>query len=113
MLVDSTQVLTGAADNTIKLWDCERGTEICSWSTNSAVRSCGFSHLGDLLMFTTDIRNNVDCELFVYDARDTREHVAKIPIEGEKVTAGVWGPFDEFIITGHADGSVRHYDYRV
>ena len=27
-----------------------------------------------------------------------------------KVTAAVWGPFDEFVLTGHEDGSVSQFD---
>lgn len=111
--MDSTLVLTGSADNTAKIWDCEYGKEIRSFPTNSSVRTCGFSHLGDLLMYSTDERRDVNCEILVYDVRANENEVAKINVEGEKVTSSVWGPFDEYIITGHGDGTVAHYDYPV
>ena len=28
---------------------------------------------------------------------------------GSKITAALWGPLDQYIITGHEDGSLRHY----
>lgn len=111
--VDSSLVLTGAADDTAKLWDTEKGVAIQTWNTNSAIRSCGFSRLGNLLMFSTEDRKDVDCEIFVYDTRSNEGAVSRIPVEGDRVSAGLWGPFDEYIITGHADGKVRHYDYKV
>lgn len=64
-------------------------------------------------MFTTDERKDINCQMFVYDTRANEGPVAIIVIEGEKVTSGLWGPFDEYIVTGHADGSVCHYDYTV
>ena len=33
-----------------------------------------------------------------------------IPIEGSRISAALWGPFDEFLITGHEDGSICRYD---
>lgn len=111
--MDSTLVLSGSADNTAKIWDCEYGKEIRSFPTSSSIRTCGFSHLGNLLMYSTDERRDVKCEILVYDVRTDESPIAKMNVEGEKVTAGVWGPFDEYIITGHGDGTVAHYDYQV
>ena len=34
----------------------------------------------------------------------------KIPVEGSKITSAVWGPFDEFLVTGHENGAVCRYD---
>jgi translation initiation factor 3 subunit I len=112
--VDSTQVLTGAGDDTVKLWDCELGKEVRNWNTASAVRTCAFTHLGDLIMFTTDERSATPCELFVYDLRANEDPITVIPMEtNRKVTAALWGPLDQFIVTGHADGSICHYDHKV
>ena len=34
-----------------------------------------------------------------------------IPIEGSRISAALWGPLiDEFLITGHEDGSICRYD---
>ena len=95
------------------VWDCETGKPIRTFTTNAPVRSCGFSNLGDLLMFTTDERKDVRCEVLVYDVRADDSAIARITVDGAKITAGLWGPFDEYIIAGHEDGSLSHYDYRV
>ena len=33
-----------------------------------------------------------------------------IPIEGSRISAAVWGPFDEFVVTGHENGAICRYD---
>lgn len=67
---DTSLVLTGAADNTARLWDCETGKELAQYGTNSAVRTCGFSANGDYLMYSTDATMNNTCEIILCDVRD-------------------------------------------
>ncbi len=31
-------------------------------------------------------------------------------IKPSKVTSAVWGPFDQYVITGHEDGSISQFD---
>ena len=31
-------------------------------------------------------------------------------MEFSKVTSAIWGSFDQYVITGHADGTVAKYD---
>ena len=64
------------------------------------------------MMFSTEDRKDVGCEIFLYDLRAS-EPTTRLMVDGPKVTSGLWGPFDEFLITGHEDGSVCHYDYKV
>ena len=64
-------------------------------------------------MFTTDERKDVKCEIMVYDVRADDNAIARITVDGAKITTGLWGPFDEYIITGHEDGSLTQYDHRV
>ena len=106
-------VLTGAADDTAKLWDCELGKELRSYPTNSAIRTCNFSQLGNLFMFSTEERRDVRCEILVYDSRVDESAISRFAIDGPPISASVWGPLDETIITGHTDGSVSQYDFRV
>lgn len=103
-------MLTGAADNTARLWDTETGREVSQFETSSAVRTCGFSSTDKLLMFTTDATIGKLCEISLFDVRESQAPVKKLSIEGSKVTAAVWGPADEYIITGHENGTVSQYD---
>ena len=68
-LGSSTQVLTGAADNTARLWDCETGRELFKFETNSAVRTCCFSYSGKLFTYSTDMAMKSKCEIVLYDVR--------------------------------------------
>lgn len=34
----------------------------------------------------------------------------KVVVEGSRVTSALWGPFDQFLITGHEDGTLAQYD---
>ena len=64
-------------------------------------------------MISTDERKGIDCEVMVFDVRSPDSPVVRIPVQGSKVTAALWGPFDQSIITGHEDGSLSHYDHQV
>ena len=39
--------------------------------------------------------------------------ILSIPVQGPKVTASVWGPCDEYIITGHENGLLCKWDAKV
>ncbi len=41
------------------------------------------------------------------------EPYMRIPIQGPKVTAAVWGPCDEYIVTGHENGALSKWDPQV
>ncbi|RUS72054.1 hypothetical protein EGW08_020183 [Elysia chlorotica] len=116
---DSTKVLTGAADNTCKLWDCETGAQIASLKTNTAVRTNGFSYSGNLIMYSTDKTMGFPCEIFIFDIRDGSQlqsgnPMTKVPIESPmpKITSAIWGPNEEFILTGHDGGDLNQFDLK-
>ena len=67
---DSSLVLSGSADNSARLWDCETGKEVSRFDTKSAVRTCAFSYSSNLFMYTTDEVMGNKCEVLLYDTRD-------------------------------------------
>lgn len=107
---DSTIVLTGAADNSARLWDCETGKELTVFPTQSAVRTCAFSHSGQYLMYTTDEAMSNKCEIFLYDVRYYESPIRRVVVDSSKVTSAVWGPLDEYIVTGHDNGALSQYN---
>ncbi|XP_077991124.1 eukaryotic translation initiation factor 3 subunit I-like [Glandiceps talaboti] len=112
---DSTRVVTGAADNSCRLWDCQTGKQLAKIDTKTAVRTCGFTYSGQELFFTTDKQMGYECEMFFYDIRDPRqmsngEAYLTVPMDMPKVTSAIWGPLDEYLITGHEDGALCHWD---
>ena len=46
---DTTHLVTGAADNTVRLWDIQTGKELNKIDTKSAVRTANFSFSGNLV----------------------------------------------------------------
>lgn len=114
---DTTQVLTGAADNSCRLWDCETGKQLGSFETKSAVRTCGFSYSGQTFMYSTDKAMGHECEIVFYDTRDARQikntsPYMVLPVEMPKVTAAVNNGLDKYLITGHLDGSMVKWDIK-
>ena len=67
---DTSRVLTGSADNSTRLWDCETGTQLNQFDTGSAVRACVFSYSSNLFVYTTDATMGSVCEIYLYDVRD-------------------------------------------
>jgi len=46
------------------------GVQLSEFQTKSAVRTCGLSFSGNLIMYTTDKAMSQPCEMRVYDSRD-------------------------------------------
>lgn len=44
---------------------------------------------------------------------DSKEPILSVPVKGPKVTAALWGPLDQFIITGHENGDLCQWDTKV
>lgn len=115
----STKLLSGSADNTCKLWDVETGKELESLATNTAVRSCGFSYCGNLIMFTTDQAMGHASTLNVFDIRESYQITNNEPMlkktmstNGSKISAAVWGPLGETIVTGHENGQMTLFSVK-
>lgn len=112
---DTTKLMTGAADNKCKIWDCETGKLLIDHDTKTAVRTCGFSYSGNLVMLSTDKAMKNQCELFVFDVRAPEtlrncnpKWVKEMP--KSKITSAVWGPLDEVIVTGHENGELCQWN---
>ncbi|ELW48627.1 Eukaryotic translation initiation factor 3 subunit I [Tupaia chinensis] len=111
---DTKHVLTGSADNSCRLWDCETGKQLALLKTNSAVRTCGFDFGGNIIMFSTDKQMGYQCFVSFFDLRDpsqidSNEPYMKIPCNDSKITSAVWGPLGECIIAGHESGELNQY----
>jgi len=111
---DNLHFLTGAADNTAIMWDTETGTKLSEIVTQSAVRTCGFTFSAKDFMISTDAAMGKMCEIQLFNLQqclnERPEPYLRIPVQGSKVTAAVWGPCDEYIITGHENGVITKWD---
>uniref|UniRef100_A0A8C1SPH9 Eukaryotic translation initiation factor 3 subunit I n=1 Tax=Cyprinus carpio TaxID=7962 RepID=A0A8C1SPH9_CYPCA len=111
---DTKNVLTGSADNSCRLWDCETGKQLALVETNSAVRTCGFDFSGNIIMFSTDKQMGYQCILNYFDLRDPQQiednqPYLSLPCNESKITSAVWGPLGEFVIAGHENGEINQY----
>jgi len=95
------------------------GKEIGQLTTNSSVRTCGFSYSANLAVFSTDKALGHQCEMFIMDVRNVdstlsqEDAISRILVNGPRISAILWGALDETIITGHEDGEIKLWDVRV
>uniref|UniRef100_A0A3B3SKA7 Serine-threonine kinase receptor-associated protein n=1 Tax=Paramormyrops kingsleyae TaxID=1676925 RepID=A0A3B3SKA7_9TELE len=111
---DTKHVLTGSADNTCRLWDCQTGRQLALLKTSSAVRTCGFDFSGNIIMFSTDKQMGYQCYLNYFDLRDPQQieenqPYVSVPCSESKITSAVWGPLGEFVIAGHENGEINQF----
>jgi len=52
------------------------------------------------------------CSIFLHDVVSL-DMISVILVEQAKVTAASWGPFDNYLVTGHENGVLCQYDLRV
>lgn len=112
---DSTKVLTAGADQTSKLWDCETGVCVNTYNTKSSSRSANFSYCGNLFEYTTDRQMKHEPMVSVHDVREPADATPALQFTIDTKTmskpmCSLWGPLDEYIITGHDDGTLAHWD---
>ncbi|XP_030268154.1 eukaryotic translation initiation factor 3 subunit I isoform X2 [Sparus aurata] len=115
---DTKNVLTGSADNSCRLWDCETGKQLALLHTNSAVRTCGFDFSGNIIMFSTDKQMGYQCFLNFFDLRDPQQiednqPYLSVPCSDYKITSAVWGPLGEFVIAGHENGEINQFSAKL
>jgi len=113
---DTSHLVTGAADNSVRLWDIQTGKELSLIDTKSAVRTAAFSYSGNMVCYTTDKQMGYPCEINVVDARNFNadEPIFKvaIPSGGPKVTSMIWSGLDDLLLTGHDNGDLVQWDVK-
>jgi len=116
--VDPTTTLlaTGAADNTIRLWEVSTGRCLKTWDFPTAVKRVEFSEDGTLLLGVTEQRMGHLGTVVVFpininlEATQANEPLFTITMRESKATVAAWSYLNKYIITGHEDGTVGQYD---
>lgn len=115
---DTTKLMSGSGDNTLRIWDCATGKEISQLGTNSSVRACAFSYSGNLAVYATDKALGHQCEMFIIDIRtpdailQQDDNICRTAMSGSRISSLLWGALDETIITGHENGDLVIWDSR-
>ncbi|CCU81582.1 eukaryotic translation initiation factor 3 [Blumeria hordei DH14] len=111
----STIIASGAADNTVRLWDIKSGKCLKVWDFNTAVKRVEFNEDGSQLLAVTEQRMGFLGTIVVLDikidinAEQSDEKVMTITCEESKATVAGWSYLSKYIIAGHEDGSVSQY----
>jgi translation initiation factor 3 subunit I len=115
----STLIASGAADNTVKLWDVKSGKCLKTWDFDTAVKRVEFNEDGSQLLAVTEMRMGFLGTIVVLDikldveAEQSSEKVLTISCEESKATVAGWSYMSKYIIAGHQDGTVSQYDPKV
>ena len=115
----TTLLASGAADNTIKLWEVRTGKCLKTWEFPTAVKRVEFSEDGKKLLGVTEKRMGHLATIVVFDivvdvtAEQTTEPFLTITCEDAKATVAGWSFLSKYIISGHEDGTVSQYDGEV
>jgi translation initiation factor 3 subunit I len=110
---------TGAADNTIRLWDVDTGKCLKTWEFPTAVKRVEFSEDGTQLLGVTEKRMGYLGTIVVFDikvdveAEQSEEKSLTITCDESKATVAGWSYLSKYIIAGHEDGSISQYDAKV
>ena len=115
----STLIASGAADNTVRLWDIRTGKCLKVWDFNTAVKRVEFNEDGSKLLAVTEKRMGFLGTIVVLDinldvnAEQSDERALTITCEESKATVAGWSYMSKYIIAGHEDGTVSQYDAKV
>ena len=115
----TTLLASGAADNTVRLWDVRTGKCLKVWDFDTAVKRVEFSEDGTKLLAVTEKRMGFLGTIIVFDikvdvdAEQTDERSLIISCDESKATVAGWSYLSKYIIAGHEDGSVSQYDAKV
>ncbi|CZT45261.1 Eukaryotic translation initiation factor 3 subunit I [Rhynchosporium secalis] len=112
----STVMASGAADNTVRLWDIRSGKCLKVWNFDTAIKRVEFNENGTQLLAVTEKRMGFLGTIVVLnikadvEAEQDEEKALVITCEESKATVAGWSYMSKYIIAGHEDGSVSQYD---
>ena len=115
----STLIASGAADNTVRLWEIRTGKCLKVWEFNTAIKRVEFNEDGSQLLAVTEKRMGFLGTIEVMninldpEAEQSDEKVLTITCEESKATVAGWSYLSKYIIAGHEDGTVSQYDAKV
>lgn len=112
----TTFIASGAADNTVRLWNVQTGKCLKVWDFNTAVKRVEFNEDGTQLVAVTEQRMGFLGTIVVLDinrdpeGEQSDERALVITCEESKATVAGWSYLSKYIIAGHDDGTVSQYD---
>ncbi|TFK71291.1 WD40 repeat-like protein [Pluteus cervinus] len=116
---ESKYMISGAADNMLKLWAVATGKCLYTWEFPTAVKRVSFSHDDKQVVCITEQRMGYQSTIRVFnisregDGKNQSKEPAYIfsPI-GSKATVCAFTPVNNVIITGHESGKVALFNVK-
>lgn len=112
---DSSRLITGSADQTVKLWNVKTGSVLFTFQLDSTCRSVEFSVGDKLAVVTTDhfieLPSAIHVKRIATDP-DEQSGESVLTIKGPvgRINRAVWGPLNKTIISGGEDSVLRIWD---
>ncbi|KAG7941923.1 hypothetical protein I3843_16G073200 [Carya illinoinensis] len=112
---DSMRLITGSADQSVKLWNVQTGEQLYSFNFGSPARAVDFAVGDKLAVITTDPFMDSPSAIHVKQiSRDpsdqTGESVLTIKGPQGRINRAVWGPLNKTLISAGEDAVVRIWD---
>jgi translation initiation factor 3 subunit I len=110
---DTTRLITGSGDATVKIWDVETGAIVHNLPVNVPARIVEFAEGDRQFLVLTDNVMSKPSTLWVYSINDMGRpsgNPRELPIKDVKITHAMWGPMNKTILTSGQDGVIRVYD---
>lgn len=116
---DSTYLLTGGADMTVKIWSIKTGEIFASLPRTGPVRQVEWAEGSKMFLSACDSFRGKPAEVAVYAFNEDKSSFSEEPLyvwnianieEGKKITVATWTPLNKHIVTGDESGTIRIHD---
>jgi len=112
-------LVSGSADNDMKLWNVSNGKLLYTWEFPTAVKRVSFSEDDKQVVCVTEQRMGHQCAIRVFDiemegdtTKQSKEPRTMFNPIGSKATVCTFGLSKNLILTGHESGKVALFDVK-
>ncbi|EPQ54937.1 hypothetical protein GLOTRDRAFT_9627, partial [Gloeophyllum trabeum ATCC 11539] len=116
---ESKFLVSGSADNCMKLWNVATGKCLFTWEFPTAVKRVAFNEDDDRIVCITEQRMGHQCAVRVFDINregdgtdQSEEPTYMFNPVGSKATVCAFPYMDGLILTGHESGKVALFDMK-
>lgn len=112
---DSERIITASADQTVRLWQTETGTELFRFTQNEPCRSVSFSIGEKFITYSTDSFMESPPKIHVVPmAEDLKDQIAKpvlsLAVPKGRVTRVYFTDLNRTLVSSHDPGIIRRWD---
>ncbi|KAH8806629.1 WD40-repeat-containing domain protein [Flagelloscypha sp. PMI_526] len=118
LIAQSKFLVSGAADNQMRLWSVENGKCLHTWEFPTAIKRVAFSADDKKVVCITEQRMGHQCMIRVFNinredgGKQTKEPAYSFSPIGSKATVVAFSIVPNHIVTGHESGKVSIFNYK-